>query len=155
MSAVQRYYGPKVVLPRRVKADVVDDAIAAAILFGPLLLGQALVGSVPDPLLRVTIAGIPAGILYFVFRDAVGGGTSFGKRALGLRIIRLADGRRCTPGQVWARNLLDVVPILNLIDFVLMCVDRRGQKLMDKWLRIQVVEGQEASSESRSAARVL
>ena len=141
MSTAQRHYGTKVVLPRRVKADVVDDAISAAILFGPLLLGQALVGSVPDALLRVTIVAFPAGILSFVFRDVVGGGTSYGKRALGLKIIRLADGRRCTSRHVWARNLLDVIPIVNLIDFVLMCVDRRGQKLMDKWLRLQVIEG--------------
>src|SRR5262249_59365367 len=95
----------KVVLPRRVKADLADEALAAAILFGPLLLGQALVGSVPDLLLRVTIVAFPAAILYTVFRDAVGGGVSLGKRALGLTIIRLVDGRRCTARHVWARNL--------------------------------------------------
>ena len=138
MSATPWHYGPRVVLPRRVKADLVDEAIAAAILFGPL--GQALAGSVPDLLLRVTIVAIPAAILYAVFRDAVGGGASLGKRALGLTIICLVDGRRCSAQHVWARNLLDVVPIVNLIDFIMMCVDRRGQKIMDKWLRLQVVE---------------
>jgi uncharacterized RDD family membrane protein YckC len=140
MSTVQWHYGTKVVLPRRVKADLADEALAAAILFGPLLLGQALVGSVPDLLLRVTIVAFPAAILYTVFRDAAGGGVSLGKRALGLTIIRLVDGRRCTARHVWARNLLDVVPIINVIDFIMMCVDRRGQKIMDRWLRLQVVE---------------
>src|SRR5215831_2268331 len=136
MSATPWHYGPRVVLPRRVKADLVDEAIAAAILFGPL--GQALAGSVPDLLLRVTIVAIPAAILYAVFRDAVGGGASLGKRALGLTIICLVDGRRCSAQHVWARNLLDVVPIVNLIDFIMMCVDRRGQKIMDRRLRLQV-----------------
>ena len=59
---------------------------------------------------------------------------------MGLTIICLVDGRRCSAQHVWARNLLDVVPIVNLIDFIMMCVDRRGQKIMDKWLRLQVVE---------------
>ncbi len=128
-------------MPRRLKADLVDSAIAAAILFGPLLLGQALVGSVPDPFLRATWLGIPAGISYSLCRDAAGGGTSLGKRALGLTVIRLVDGRPCTSRQVWARDLADLIPIVGPIDFIFMCVDRHGQKkLMDKWLRIQVVE---------------
>ena len=134
------HYRPRVILPRRLKADLLDSAISAAILIGPLLLGQALVGSVPDPFLRATWLGIPAGISYSLFRDAVGGGTSLGKRALGLTVIRLADGRPCTPRQVWARDLVDLIPIVGLVDFIFMCVDRHGQKLMDKWLRIQVVE---------------
>jgi len=33
-----------------------------------------------------------------------------------------------------------VVPIINVIDFIMMCVDRRGQKIMDRWLQLQVVE---------------
>jgi len=110
MSTVQWHYGTKVVLPRRVKADL------------------------------ATIVAVPAAILYTVFRDAAGGGVSLGKRALGLTIIRLVDGRRCTARHVWARNLLDVVPIINVIDFIMMCVDRRGQKIMDRWLQLQVVE---------------
>ena len=36
------------------------------------------------------------------------------------------------------------MPIINLIDFILMCIDPRGQKLMDKWLGIQLVEGASA-----------
>jgi hypothetical protein len=41
---------------------------------------------------------------------------------------------------VWARNLLDPIPVLGLVDFVWMCVDKHGQKLMDRKLRTQVVE---------------
>ena len=127
-------------MPRRLKTGLVDSAISAAILIGPLLLGQALVGSVPDPFLRATWLGIPAGISYSLFRDAVGGGTSLGKRVLGLTVIRLVDGRPCMSRQVWARDLVDLIPIVGLIDFIFMCADPHGQKLMDKWLRIQVAE---------------
>ena len=106
----ERHYGPRVILPRRIKADLVDAAIAATIVFCPLLLGQALAGVVPDPVLRTFILGIPAGIGYSLFRDAAGRGTSLGKRVLGLRLIRLEDGKPCTPRRVWTRNLLDPYP---------------------------------------------
>jgi uncharacterized RDD family membrane protein YckC len=140
MSGELRHYGSRVILPRRIKADLVDSAIAAAIFVVPLLFGQALAGSVPDALLRATLLGIPAGFLYSLFRDAAGGGTSLGKRVLRLRVIRLEDGQPCTSRRVWARDLLDPIPIVSLIDFIWMCIDRHGQKLMDKRLRVQVVE---------------
>ena len=95
-----------------------DGAIAATILICPLLVGQGLAGVVPDSLLRPFVLGIPAGIGYSLFRDAAGRGTSLGKRVLGLRLIRLEDGKPCTPRRVWARNLLDPIPVLGLIDFV-------------------------------------
>ncbi len=135
-----RHYGPRVILPRRIKADLVDGAIGATILFGPLLVGQGLVGIVPDSLLRLFLLGIPAGLGYSLFRDSAGRGTSLGKRVLGLRLIRLEDGKPCTARRVWARNLLDPIPGIDLIDFVCMCVDKHGQKLMDRRLQTQVVE---------------
>jgi uncharacterized RDD family membrane protein YckC len=134
------HYGPRVILPRRIKADLLDGLIAAAIFLGPLLLGQALTGTVPGAYLRPLALSIPIAIGYSLLRDAVGGGTSLGKRLLGLRVIRAEDGRACTAGRVWTRNLLDVIPILDVVDFVAMCLDARGQKLMDRRLRTQVVE---------------
>jgi uncharacterized RDD family membrane protein YckC len=135
-----RHYGSRVILPRRIKADLVDGVIGAVIFIGPLLVGQGLVGIVPDAFLRLFLLGIPAGIGYSLLRDSAGGGTSLGKRVLGLCLIRLEDGRPCTPRQVWARNLLDVLPGIDLIDFVWMCVDPHGQKLMDRRLQTQVIE---------------
>ena len=135
-----RHYGPRVILPRRVKGDLVDGIIAITIFVCPALLGQALVGMVPDSFLRPFVLGIPAAFAYTLFRDSVGRGTSPGKRVLGLRVIRLEDGQPCTASRVWARNLLDPIPAIGLLDFVWMCVDERGQKLMDRRLHTQVVE---------------
>jgi uncharacterized RDD family membrane protein YckC len=134
------HYGPRVILPRRIKADLADGVISSALMIGPLLLGEALVGVLPELLLRVFVLSIPAAIGYALFRDALGQGTSLGKRFLGLRVITLADGRLATAGRVWSRNLLDVVPIVSLIDFIWMCVDRHGQKVLDRGLGTQVVE---------------
>jgi uncharacterized RDD family membrane protein YckC len=147
----ERHYRPKVILPRRIKADLVDDAITAAIMLGPLLAGQGLTGALPDSILRLFVLGIPVGIGYFLFRDSVGFGTSAGKRLLGLPLIRLADGKPCTPGRVWARNLVDPIPLLGLVDFVWMCFDTHGQKLMDRKLGTQVVEISESDGSTGSA----
>lgn len=133
-------YAPRVVLPRRIKADLVDGAIAVAIYIVPVLVGQAVSDVVPDAGLRLFSLGIPAAIVYPLFRDAAAGGTSLGKRVLGLRVIALEDGRPCRARRVWARNLLDPIPIVGLVDFIWMCVDRHGQKLMDRIFRTQVVE---------------
>jgi uncharacterized RDD family membrane protein YckC len=133
-------YGPRVLLPRRIKADLVDGAIAAVIFIVPVLVGQAVSDVVPDAGLRLFALGIPAAIVYSLFRDATAGGTSLGKRALGLRVIALEDGRPCRARRVWARNLLDPIPIVGLVDFIWMCIDRHGQKFMDRLFRTQVVE---------------
>jgi hypothetical protein len=45
-------YAPRVVLPRRIKADLVDGAIAAVIFIVPVLVGQAVSDVVPDTGLR-------------------------------------------------------------------------------------------------------
>ena len=134
------HFRPRVILPRRIKADLVDGVIAVTIFVVPLLIGQAVAGHLPDALLRLSVLSIPAAILYAILRDSIGHGTSFGKRALGLRLIRLEDGQPCSARRVWARNLLDPIPFLSLIDFIWMCLDPHGQKLMDKRLRTQIVE---------------
>ncbi|HYT79126.1 MAG TPA: RDD family protein [Actinomycetota bacterium] len=134
------HYGPRVILPRRIKADLVDGAIAAVIFVLPLLVGQALSDRIPGGFLRLFSLAIPAAILYSLFRDTVARGTSLGKRALGLRVIALEDGGPCNARRVWARNLLDPIPVIGLVDFIWMCVDRHGQKVMDRRFHTQVVE---------------
>lgn len=131
---------PKVILPRRSKADSIDGVAATILMLVPLFALTAIGDLLPSWLQPLLLIGIPGGVFYIVFRDAMGKGTSVGKRALGLRIIDLRTGTPCSPRRVWARNLLDLIPIVDLIDFVLMCLDSRGQKMMDKVLDTQVVE---------------
>ena len=130
----------KVILPRRVKADSADGFIATALMFTAFFVILAINGSLPPLLQRLSVIGIPVAFLYIVLRDSIGKGTSFGKKWLGLQIIDLRTGAACTAGRVWMRNLTDLIPILNAIDFLLMCIDPRGQKIMDKILQIQVVD---------------
>jgi len=139
-SLLEDHPFPKVYFARRLNADTFDGVLAFALLTLPMLLVSSNAASLPDAVRRLGIVGVPAAILYGLFRDAVGRGSSFGKRVLGLRLVDLRTGELCSASRVWLRNITDVVPILNLIDFILMCVDTRGQKLMDKHLRTQLVD---------------
>ena len=131
---------PKVYFARRLNADTLDGVLGIALLVIPMLLVSSRAELLPDPVCRLAIVGLPAAILYTIFRDAIGKGTSLGKRAMGLRLVDLQTGAPCSARSVRWRNVLDLVPFLNLIDFVLMCVDARGQKIMDKQLRLQLVD---------------
>lgn len=128
----------KVILPRRIKADTADSLIAVTAMLAPLLVMSAIADFLPPLLHKLSIIGIPGALLYVVFRDSIGRGTSIGKKWLRLQVVDLRTGSPCTAGRVWARNLTDLIPILNAIDFVLMCIDPRGQKIMDKILHIMV-----------------
>lgn len=131
---------PKVLFARRLNADTTDGVIAAALMLVPMFLIGRLAESLPAGLERLGILGIPVGLFYAIFRDAVGRGTSPGKRMLGLHLVDLRTGNLCSAARVWRRNLTDLVPVLNLIDFILMCIDPRGQKMMDKKLQVQLVD---------------
>lgn len=131
---------PKVYFARRLNADTLDGVLGLALLTVPMMLVSSHAASLPEAVRRLGIAGVPAGILYGVFRDAIGKGTSMGKRTLGLRLVDLRTGDACSARHTRWRNILDLVPVLNLIDFILMCVDARGQKIMDKQLGIQLID---------------
>jgi len=127
-------------LPQRIKSDVIDGAISFSLMLVPLYVFYGGADYLPPYFHRLSIAGIPAAILYVIFRDSIAKGTSLGKRALGLVIVDLKTGLPCNGTRVLARNVIDIVPIIDLLDLVLTCVDKRGQKIMDKVLSTQVTE---------------
>jgi uncharacterized RDD family membrane protein YckC len=130
---------PKVRLPQRIQADAIDSVIAIAIMYLPVILADAFAAHIPDGVARASLLGIPLGILFMLFRDYVGKGTSPGKRVLRLALIRLETGRSVAACDVWKRNLTDIIPVFNALDFLGVCIDRRGQKVMDRRLGIQLV----------------
>jgi uncharacterized RDD family membrane protein YckC len=132
----------KVILPKRIKSDLLDGFISSVIIFAPAFAVYAFADYISQPFHRMSIIGIPIGALYLLFRDSFGGGTSLGKRVLGLVVIDLRSGQRCDGSRVLTRNVLDLIPIIDLIDFVLTCLDPRGQKIMDKVLGTQVTESE-------------
>ena len=138
---VSKHYGQKVIIPRRIKADFVDGFIGVAICGLLLIVGELLPDKFMESTAWVSAIGVPLSFFYVLFRDAIGNGTSAGKRALGLVVIELNSGQPSSSVRVWSRNLIDILPIINLIDFIASCMDAHGQKIMDKILNTQVVEG--------------
>lgn len=130
----------KVILPRRIKADALDGAIAALLMLLPLFGIYALSDYLPKLLHRLSVVGIPVALIYVIFRDSIGKGTSLGKRGLGLIIVDLRSGQPCNGKRVLARNIIDIIPLVDLADFLLMCIDKKGQKIMDKVLGTQATE---------------
>ena len=130
----------KVILPQRIKSDVVDGAISASLMLVPLYVVYVCADYLPEPFHRLSLVGIPVALIYVIFRDSIGKGTSIGKRALGLVIVDLQTGQPCNGKRVLARNIIDIVPLVDLVDFLLTCLDKAGQKIMDKVLGIQVTE---------------
>jgi len=128
----------KVLLPKRIKSQVVDSVISTVLILVPMYIVYAYSGVLSEPFHRLSLAGIPLALIYVIFRDSIGRGTSLGKRALGLTIVDLRTEQPCNGRRVLARNVIDLIPVVDLIDFVLTCVDENGQKIMDRVLGTQV-----------------
>lgn len=83
--------------------------------------------------------------LYLVLRDSLLPGQSLGKVVAGLVVVRLEDGRPAGLSQSLRRNLLFLVPGLNLgaamFEAVVLCRDPQGMRLGDRLAHTQVVEG--------------
>ncbi len=75
---------------------------------------------------------------YFLLRDnpILFGGQSFGKRIFGLRVRYKQTNSVASWRATFLRNLLIMVPILNLIDAYKFVVN--GQRLVDEWLSVEV-----------------
>jgi hypothetical protein len=83
----------KVLLPQRIKSDVVDGAISSSLMLVPMYVVYGYADYLAEAFQRLSIAGIPLALLYLIFRDSIGKGTSLGKKALGLIIVDLKTGR--------------------------------------------------------------
>src|SRR5688572_30802468 len=122
------------------KAHVSRRFIAAAIdalLVATLLGFAAALGSV---LLAI------AGAAYLLLRDALFvPGQSVGKFLLSLLVISLETGRPCSRTGSIRRNVMFLVPGLNLVaipyEALAVVRDPQGQRLGDRLAQTQVVEG--------------
>lgn len=139
-EADDAYGSAKAPFGRRLNADTVDGVIALALMLVPIFLVASIAEYLPNSFQHLGVVGLLAALLYILLRDAVGGGASPGKKLMRLKLIDLRTGNACAFSRLCLRNVTDFVPVLNTIDFIIMCVDKRGQKLMDKLLRIQVVD---------------
>ena len=87
---------------------------------------------------------LAAGMLYLALRDGISG-RSVGKFLFGLRVVRLDKDRPCTVADSIRRNLVFLIPGVNVAAIVLepvtMARDPQGHRLGDRVADTQVVVG--------------
>jgi uncharacterized RDD family membrane protein YckC len=117
---------------RRFGAATVDGLLAATCLIAYRSLDSALF--------------LFVGAIYVLLRDALFvQGQSVGKFCFSLLVISLETGRPCSRAASVRRNLIFLVPGLNIVAAVLESVtavrDPQGQRLGDRLAQTQVVDG--------------
>ena len=122
------------------KADI-KKRFGAATVDGLLLATCAIFYTSVDSILFVIV-----GMIYALLRDALFvPGQSVGKFLFSLLVVSLETGRPCTRAGSVRRNLIFLVPGLNIVATVFESVtivrDAQGQRLGDRLAHTQVVEG--------------
>jgi len=119
------------------KADI-RKRISAAVLDGLLLVSSVMLYQRFDSMSFLAI-----GAIYLVVRDLRG--QSIGKLLFGLVVIDLETGRRATLSASLRRNVVLIVPGVNIaavvLEFLTIVRDPQGQRLGDRLAQTQVVEG--------------
>ncbi len=136
----------------RILAWIADGIIAGALLPVAILLfvsgnvrGEfSVVGAV-----LLVVAGIWE-IAYSLGRD-VTGGAGFGKRLFGIVVVSSATGTPAPAGATVLRQIvlyaLNIIPVIgNLIEPVLVVVNKDGKRLGDKAAKTQVVRADDVSA---------
>jgi uncharacterized RDD family membrane protein YckC len=117
----------------RFLAYMLDSLVLGVVLFAAVLV---VVAVTPDGVsgtlgvILVVVASLLVNVGYFAISEALTAGRTLGKRALGLRVIRLDGG---APGlrEALVRNILRIVDMSLGIGMVVMFFDRRSRRLGD------------------------
>jgi uncharacterized RDD family membrane protein YckC len=122
---------PKADAERRLIAFVIDFGVALAV-FAALMPRDFIIATFVGP-------------LYFLVRDAVFGGQSFGKLFVGLRVIELETAKPVRIAGSLHRNLLFAIPGMNVVALFFEArqvrADTQGMRLGDRFAKTQVVQG--------------
>jgi uncharacterized RDD family membrane protein YckC len=105
----------------RVVSSFLDNLAGLLLAAIPALAVAVLVASASnsdsDPWIAALIVGVPAYLAYQWISTAIGGGP--GKRLMGLRIVRSADGAYPGYGTAFARLLaITVLSLVNIVEFI-------------------------------------
>ncbi len=92
--------------------------------------------------LSKTFVFISLGVIgfYLLFRDALFGRRSLGKRLAGLRVVDRVSKRPAGFGKLVLRNLTVVTLVPLVIEFFLVLADHKGLRIGDRIARTQVVD---------------
>jgi len=77
-------------------------------------------------------------LLYFLLKDSLFNGRSLGKCLLKIKVLDLS-GKPCNKGKSIIRNLMRIIPIVNLIDLLFFFFAKDGRRLGDRAASTKVV----------------
>jgi uncharacterized RDD family membrane protein YckC len=78
---------------------------------------------------------------YFVMKDGLGKGQSWGKMMCDLMVVDITTNKPCTKEKSTSRNLyLIFLPVLIIADFAMILFDKKGKKIGDLSQDTQVIE---------------
>ena len=118
-----------------------DSLVTLSFVLTPFILGSLLE---QNWLLKLSVLGMFFSLLYILFRDAVGK-WGRGKAKKGLQVLNIETDEPCTLLGSFVRNIVIFIPLLNIFDLILILDDKKGQRIGDKIMHLQVVEIGEVS----------
>jgi uncharacterized RDD family membrane protein YckC len=132
----------------RFLAFVIDALIQGVVAVAAILVVVGLAGSgTPGILVMALVILLPIliSVGYFAIAEAVTAGRTPGKRALGLRVIRIDGG---APGlyEALVRNIFRLIDVYTGIGVVVMFVNRRSRRLGDLAAGTMVVRERRAAA---------
>jgi uncharacterized RDD family membrane protein YckC len=139
----------KAPIGKRILAYIIDAVILMAIIFVPLIgmmvLGMVVAMAVPRIAGIIGLITLPVWLLsmaamlgYALLKDGLNGGKSFGKKFMGLKVVK--DGKPCGYVDSALRNVILIIPLVGLIDIIMAFIDAEGLRLGDKVAKTKVVE---------------
>jgi uncharacterized RDD family membrane protein YckC len=138
-SAPQTGY-PKAPLAKRFVAALLDGLIVIV----PLLLISDSEVEAESGYEFAIIMLFLLSMVYTFIKDGLGKGQSWGKKAVGLMVVHLSDGKPCTKGQSAIRalifGLLGITFIGWIVEPIMALVTDDGRRLADKTADTQVIE---------------
>ncbi|WP_165075813.1 RDD family protein [Paludisphaera rhizosphaerae] len=136
---------------RRIVALILDTTL---IVYVPLIVAfVVLTASGVEPRTAGVVINLVQllGVLLLFFRDALFGGASLGKRAMGLRVVRSADGvSPLSYGQGFVRWLSQLIPFFNLYDVIVPYRDPLLRRVGDRWAKTRVVDSPKKLAKARA-----
>lgn len=141
---------PKCDIGKRLVAGFIDRVIAT-VFFIPSVIILIVAFDSPfmfAPLLLVSILLMFAPVVYFLVKDGMGVGQSWGKQIMGLMVVELTTNQPCTKLKSAARNGLlllmnAVIGVGWLVEVIFIFADKSGQRVGDHASSTMVIDTNE------------
>ncbi|HEX3075106.1 MAG TPA: RDD family protein [Ignavibacteriales bacterium] len=144
--SMEGYVYPKASLGSRFWAWFIDGLCEAALSIPAIVFmvssidseGHDKPGGIFLFMLGLLLLIIP--MTYGFIKDGLGDGQSWGKRSSDLMVVNMETNMPCSKGKSALRNLFMNLPYINFVEYIMVFVNKNGQRIGDMVSRTQVIE---------------